>query len=375
MNDVGLNAAADRRIKVELGARGYDVVIGSGLLARAGALLAPLLASKRRVVVIADAQVAALYLDRLRAGLGAVVPDVITVPGGEASKSWRELERLLDRLLALTIDRRTLLLALGGGVIGDLAGFAASIALRGLDFVQLPTSLLAQVDSSVGGKTGINATAGKNLVGSFYQPRLVLADIECLDSLPARELRAGYAEMVKHAAIVDRPMFEWFETNGRAVIDGDRAARAIAVHHSCVTKARIVGADEREGGVRAVLNFGHTFGHALEAETGFGDRLLHGEAVALGMVLAMRLSERVLGCPPDDTARLGAHLAAIGLPTRLGEIAGGRLDGRAAMAHMAVDKKAKNGRPSFILARRLGEVCTVDDVDPALVAAAFDAAA
>jgi 3-dehydroquinate synthase len=367
---------SERRVTVELGARGYDVVIGSALLERAGALLAPLLVKPRRVVVIADERVATLYLERLRGGLGnAVGAELITVPGGEASKSWATLERLLDRLLALKIDRGTLVLAFGGGVIGDLAGFAASIALRGLDVVQLPTTLLAQVDSSVGGKTGINTAAGKNLVGAFYQPKLVLADIGCLDSLPARELRAGYAEMVKHAAIVDRPMFEWFEKHGRAVIDGDREARSVAVHHSCVTKARIVGADEREGGVRAQLNFGHTFGHALEAETGFGDRLLHGEAVALGMVLAMRLSERVLGCPADDTARLGAHLAAIGLPTRLGDVGGRRLDGRAAMAHMAVDKKAKNGRPSFILARRLGEVCVVDDVDPALVAAAFDAAA
>jgi 3-dehydroquinate synthase len=235
--------------------------------------------------------------------------------------------------------------------------------------------LLAQVDSSVGGKTAINTAAGKNLVGAFYQPKLVLADTACLDSLPARELRAGYAEMLKHAVIGDRPMFDWFEANGRKLIDGDREARAVGVHHSCATKARIVGADEREAGVRAYLNFGHTFGHALETETGFGDRLLHGEAVALGMVLAMRLSERVLDCPAEDTARLAAHLSGLGLPTRLSDVAGPRIDGRAAIAHMAVDKKAKAGRPSFILARRLGEVCVVDDVDPALVAAAFAASA
>jgi len=370
-----MSTGGERRVRVELGARSYDVVIGSGLLGRAGALLAPLLDAKRRVVVIADATVAGLHLDRLRAGLGRNALDVVTVPGGEASKSWAELERLVDRLLALTIDRNTLVLALGGGVIGDLAGFTAAILLRGIDFVQLPTTLLAQVDSSVGGKTGINTAAGKNLVGSFYQPKLVLADIACLGTLPARELRAGYAEMVKHAAIADRPMFEWFEAHGGAVLAGDAEARAIAVHHSCATKARIVGADERESGMRAHLNFGHTFGHALEAETGFGERLLHGEAVGLGMVLAMRLSERVLGCPADDTARLAAHLRASGLPTRLGEIAGGRIDARAALAHMAHDKKARAGRPSFILARRLGEVCRVDEVDPALVMAAFDAAA
>jgi 3-dehydroquinate synthase len=370
-----MSAAGERRVRVELGARSYDVVIGSGLLGRAGGLLAPLLDAKRRVVVIADATVATLHLDRLRAGLGRNTLDVIAVPGGEATKSWAQLEQLVDRLLALTIDRNTLLLALGGGVIGDLAGFTAAILLRGLDFVQLPTTLLAQVDSSVGGKTGINTAAGKNLVGSFHQPRLVLADIDCLATLPPRELRAGYAEMVKHAAIADRPMFEWFERHGGGVLGGDAEARAIAVEHSCVTKARIVGADEREGGVRAQLNFGHTFGHALEAETGFGDRLLHGEAVGLGMVLAMRLSERVLGCPADDTARLAAHLHASGLPTRLGEIAGPRIETRAAIAHMALDKKARAGRPSFILARRIGEVCQVNDVDPALVEAAFAAAA
>jgi 3-dehydroquinate synthase len=243
--------------------------------------------------------------------------------------------------------------------------------MRGIDFVQLPTTLLAQVDSSVGGKTAINTRAGKNLVGSFYQPKLVLADVACLDTLPPRELRAGYAEMVKHAAIGDTDMFAWFEAHGAALLAGDAAARGVAVEHSCRTKAAIVGADEREGGVRAHLNFGHTFGHALEAETGFGDRLLHGEAVGLGMVLAMRLSERVLGCPPEDRRRLAAHLAAVGLPTRLADIPGAAIAPRAAVAHMAVDKKAKDGRLTFILARRLGEVCTVDGVDPGLVAAAF----
>ncbi len=370
-----MTTVTERRVRVELGPRSYDVVIGSGLLERAGAALDPLLGKPRRLGVITDPQVAAAQLDRLRAGLGNRGADVIAVPAGEASKSWGELERLVDRLLALKIDRATLLLALGGGVVGDLAGFAASIVMRGLDFVQLPTSLLAQVDSSVGGKTAINTAAGKNLVGAFYQPKLVLADVDCLDTLPPRERRAGYAEMLKHAVIADRPMFEWFETHGRAVLAGDAAARSTGVHHSCVTKAAIVGADEREGGVRAHLNFGHTFGHALEAATGFGDRLLHGESVALGMVMAMRLSERVLGCPAEDTARLVAHLATLGLPTRLADIAGPRLDAKSTIAHMAVDKKAKGGRPSFVLAPRLGEVRVVDDVDPRLVEAAFLAAA
>jgi len=371
-----MSQTAERRVRVELGPRSYDVVIGSRLLERAGAWLDAVFDRPRRLVAITDTNVAAHQLDRLRAGLGNRGADVVTLPPGEATKSWAELERLIDRLLGLKVDRGSVLLALGGGVVGDLAGFAASIALRGLDLVQLPTTLLAQVDSSVGGKTAINIAAGKNLVGSFYQPKLVLADVDCLDSLPARELRAGYAEMVKHAAIADRPMFEWFEQHGARVLAGDPAARSRAVEHSCVTKAAIVGADEREGGVRAHLNFGHTFGHALEAATGFGDRLLHGEAVALGMVLAMHLSERVLGCPADDTRRLATHLAAVGLPTRLGAVAGGPpLDARAAIPHMAVDKKAKNGRPSFVLAPRLGEVRVVDDVDLRLVAGAFEAAA
>ncbi len=365
----------ERRVRVELGSRSYDVVIGSRLLERVGVWLDPLLDRPRRLVVVTDPQVAAVQLDRLRAGLGNRGADVVTVPPGEASKSWRELEHLIDRLLALRIDRRTLLLVLGGGVVGDLAGFAASVALRGLDFVQLPTTLLAQVDSSVGGKTAINTAAGKNLVGSFYQPKLVLADIDCLDTLPARELRAGYAEMVKHAVIADRAMFNWFEQHGHAVIAGDAEARSRAVHHSCLTKAAIVGTDERESGPRAHLNFGHTFGHALEAATGFGERLLHGEAVALGMVLAMRLSERVLGCAAEDTDRLAAHLAASGLPTRLGDVPGGPLEARATLPHMALDKKAKAGRPSFVLAPRLGEVRVVDDVDPRQVEAAFAAAA
>jgi 3-dehydroquinate synthase len=370
-----MSAPVERRVRVELGERSYDVVIGSGLLERAGSWLEPLLERRRRLVVVTDPAVAAAQLARLKTGLGNRGADVITVPAGEATKSWGGLERLLDGLLGLTIDRRTLVLALGGGVVGDLAGFAAAIALRGLDFVQLPTSLLAQVDSSVGGKTAINTAAGKNLVGSFYQPRLVLADVDCLDTLPVRELRAGYAEMVKHAVIADRPMVAWFEQHGAALIAGDAAARMRGVEHSCVTKAAIVGADEREGGVRAHLNFGHTFGHALEAATGFGDRLLHGEAVALGMVMAMRLSERVLGCPPEDTARLVAHLAAIGLPTRLADVAGPPLAPAPTLAHMAVDKKAKGGRPSFILAPHLGDVRVVDAVEPRLVEAAFIATA
>jgi 3-dehydroquinate synthase len=361
----------ERRLRVELGERSYDVVIGSGLLDRARTLLAPLFEKPRKLIVITDANVAARQLSRLTAGLGNHGAEVITVPAGEGTKSWAELERVLDRMLELRVDRRALVLALGGGVVGDLAGFAASIAMRGIDFVQLPTSLLAQVDSSVGGKTAINTRAGKNLVGAFYQPKMVLADVDCLDSLPPRELRAGYAEMVKHAAIGDEPMMGWFETNGAALLAGDAAARAHAVEHSCRTKAAIVGADEREGGVRAHLNFGHTFGHALEAETGFGDRLLHGEAVALGMVLAMRLSERVLGCPPADTARLAAHLKSVGLPTRLADIPGPAIGAKAAIAHMALDKKAKDGALTFVLAPRLGAVTTVDGVDPAIVETAF----
>jgi 3-dehydroquinate synthase len=353
-----------RRVRVDLAGRGYDIVIGSGLLEHAGEHIAPLLGKRRRVIIVTDTNVAAAQLPRLASGLAEadITSDVLTVPAGEASKSFAQLERLLDRMLATGLERGSLLLALGGGVVGDLAGFAASIALRGIDFVQLPTTLLAQFDSSVGGKTGINTAAGKNLVGAFHQPRLVLADIDTLATLPERERRAGYAEEAKHATIADRDFFAWLERNGAGVIEGDAQAQIEAVAHSCSIKARIVAQDERESGVRALLNFGHTFGHALEAETGFSDALLHGESVALGMVLASDLSVRLGRCPAADRDRLVAHLRAMGLKTRLSEVPGAPFDPERLIEHMGHDKKVRDGALTFILSDGLGAASVVRDV-------------
>jgi 3-dehydroquinate synthase len=366
-----------RKVRVDLGGRGYDILIGGGLLERAGEHVLPLLGKRRRVIVVTDSNVARHQLPRLEAGLTAagIAADVLTVPAGEASKSFAELERLLDRMLALGLERGSLLLALGGGVVGDLAGFAAAVALRGIDFVQLPTTLLSQFDSSVGGKTGINTAAGKNLVGAFHQPRLVLADIDTLKTLPERERRAGYAEEAKHAAIADAGFFAWLERHGAAVIAGDAEAQTAAVEHSCGVKARIVAADEREGGVRALLNFGHTFGHALETETGFSDALLHGESVALGMVLAADLSVRLGRCPAADRDRLVAHLSAVGLRTRLAEVAGSPFDPERLIGHMGHDKKVRDGKLTFILSDGIGAASVVRDVPIEPVRAVLRAAA
>jgi len=351
-------------VRVELGARSYDIRAGSGLLAGAGAAVKPF-AGGRRVVVISDETVGDLHLDTLAASLAAagVGGEAVVMPPGEETKSFRALEGLMDRLFEIGIERRTLLIALGGGVIGDLVGFAAATALRGVDFVQIPTTLLAQVDSSVGGKTGINVAAGKNLVGAFHQPRLVLADVEALDSLPRRDFLAGYAEVVKYGAIDDRPFFEWLEANGPALIDGDRALRREAVAHCCRAKARIVAQDEREGGVRALLNLGHTFGHALEGAAGYDDRLLHGEAVSIGMALAFRLSARLELCAPGEATRLIAHLDAVGLPTRPAQVAGAAFEVDDLIRRMGADKKVKDGKLTFILARGIGESFITQEVE------------
>lgn len=351
-------------LRVDCDRRGYDIVIGRGALERAAQWLLPVLGRRKRLVAISDSTVAPLHLERLRHGVAAtgIVVDSVIVPAGESAKSWSELARLVDRLLELKVDRGTLLLALGGGVVGDLAGFAAAIAMRGVDFVQAPTTLLAQVDSSVGGKTGINTAAGKNLVGAFHQPRLVLADLACLDTLDRRQWAAGYAEIVKYAAIGDTGFLAWLEANGPALLQGDPAALAWAVERSCRAKAAIVAQDEREGGVRALLNFGHTFGHALEAETGFGERLLHGEAVAVGMILAARYSETAGLAPAGGADRLAAHLEICGLPTRLGQIPGAPFDPARLIAHMALDKKTKDGQLTFILLRALGRAFIAQDV-------------
>ncbi|MEA3038086.1 MAG: 3-dehydroquinate synthase [Sphingomonadales bacterium] len=334
------------RVEVGLGERSYAVAIEAGLLDRAGETLAPF-ARSGRLVVVSDEGVWAAQGARLeRSGL-TLAP--VIVPAGEASKSWRRLEEVTDRLLALEVERGDAIVAFGGGMVGDLAGFAASILKRGCRYVQVPTTLLAQVDSSVGGKTAINAVGGKNLVGAFHQPAAVLIDPTTLDTLPPRELRAGYAEVVKYGLIGDPAFFAWCEGNCAALLAGDAKARLHAIATSVGMKAAIVGEDERETkGRRALLNLGHTFGHAIEAESGYA--ILHGEAVALGMTLAFRFSAERGICPNEDAERVAAHLASTGLPTRLAIGTPERL-----VAHMASDKKASGGRVPFILARGIGE--------------------
>jgi 3-dehydroquinate synthase len=354
---------AEPKIRLDLAERSYDIHVTSHLLARAGALIRPHLATPR-LLVVADASVADLYGAALAQSLADAGIDfrVIRIAPGEGSKSFAQLESLLSALLDLAPERSTALLAFGGGVVGDLTGFAASILLRGVPFLQMPTTLLSQVDSSVGGKTGINMKQGKNLVGSFYQPRLVLADIDLLDSLPARELVSGYGEVVKYGLIDDASFFGWLEEHGATLLRGDRALRRQAVEHCCRAKARIVAGDERERGSRALLNLGHTFGHALEAETGFSATLLHGEAVALGCLMAFGLSVRLDLCPPEDFLRLCRHLHQVGLPTALPP--GPDWDAKKLVAHFAHDKKVKDGRLTFILARGIGQSFVSHDVPP-----------
>jgi len=358
-----------RTVRVPLGERAYDILIGEDLLGTAGARLAALFPG-RRFGIVTDDRVAQAQLPRLRASLEAagVEHAVVTVPAGEASKRFGQLEAVVEGLLAARLERRDLVLALGGGVIGDLAGFAAAITRRGMDFVQVPTSLLAQVDSSVGGKTGINSPQGKNLVGAFHQPRLVLADLSALRTLPERQFAAGYAEVVKYGLIDDQDFFFWLEAN-QAEIAAGGPARAEAVARSCAAKTRFVLADEKETGVRALLNLGHTFGHALEAVTGYSDRLLHGEGVAIGMVLAHAFSARLGLAPSQDTGRVAAHLRRAGLPTTLGEIPGELAPTAALMAAIAQDKKVSRGALTFILTRGIGRAFIESDVDPAAVAA------
>jgi len=359
---------ARRTIRVDLDGRAYDIVIGPGLLDRAGELAAGLLAAPR-VIIVSDQTVAPLYAARLAAAFErtGVRTRSLTVPVGESSKEFAAFGQLMNDLLDQRPDRKTTLVALGGGVVGDLTGFAAAVLLRGVDFIQVPTTLLAQVDSSVGGKTGINTRHGKNLVGAFYQPRLVLIDTDMLDTLPPRELLAGYAEVAKYGLIDAPELFTWCEENGAALLAGDAAKRTYAIEQSCLAKARIVAADEREtGDLRALLNLGHTFGHALEAETGFGPDLLHGEAVGAGMALAFDLSARMGLCPAADAERVRRHLAAVGLPVRLRAIGGGnRRDWQAArlIDHMRGDKKAEAGRLTFVLARGIGKAFVSRDVD------------
>lgn len=345
-----------RQVEVGLGERSYPILIEHGLLDRSADMLAPY-ARGGRLVVVADEAVWALQGPRLAAsGLDIAL---VTIPSGEGSKSWAELARLVDRLLELGIERTDHIVALGGGMIGDLTGFAAAILKRGCNFVQVPTTLLAQVDSSVGGKTAINAPAGKNMVGAFHQPTAVLIDPSTLETLEQRQLRAGYAEVVKYGLIGDAGFFDWCEANGAALLAGDVEARLHAIETSVRAKAAIVGEDEREtSGRRALLNLGHTFGHAFEAEAGFSDRLLHGEAVALGMVLAFRFSAERGLCPPEDADRVEAHLAAIGLP-----VASDLGTPVSLVEHMTHDKKKSAGRIPFILARGIGEAFVDQSVE------------
>ncbi|WOK37107.1 3-dehydroquinate synthase [Sphingomonas sp. C3-2] len=359
-------------VPVALDARSYDVRIENGALDRAGELLSPWI-RRNRAVIITDAHVAEHQLPRLQATLAGIEQHVITLPAGEATKCWAQLEALTDRLLELEVERGDNIIALGGGVIGDLVGFAASILKRGCGFIQIPTTLLSQVDSSVGGKTAINSRAGKNLIGAFHQPRFVLIDPDVLDTLPLREQRAGYAEVVKYGLINDAEFFGWCEENGPALLAGDAAARSHAIEKSVAAKARIVIADEREtADLRALLNLGHTFGHALEAETGFSDTLLHGEGVAAGMALAYRFSAAQGLCPAEDAERVAAHLRAMGLPDGL-KAAGISASGETLVEHMLHDKKMAAGTLPFILARGIGQSYVDKQVSLADVAAFLNA--
>jgi len=350
------------KITVGLGERAYDIHVGGGLLKQAGALLKPM--AKGVVPVVTDSHVADIHLPQLLEGLRQAGLDAraIVMPPGEVSKSFAGLERLSGALLDMEIDRKGLVVALGGGVIGDLTGFAAGVLKRGVAFAQIPTTLLAQVDSSVGGKTAINATQGKNLIGLFHQPRIVIADTSLLGTLPRRELLAGYAEVAKYGALGDAQFFEWLELKAAKALAGDEKAMVKAVAHSCRMKAEIVARDERETGDRALLNLGHTFGHALEAATGFSDRLVHGEGVAIGMALAFRLSVTLGLCPGQDAERFVRHLKAVGLPSSIGDIVGARPGAGELMRHMAHDKKVTDGKLTFILLRGLGQAFVTREV-------------
>jgi 3-dehydroquinate synthase len=364
-----LNAREPIGVPVALGARSYDIVIGRGLLASLGARIAELRPGARTAIVTDD-NVAAHHLAAAEASLhGAGIDSArIVVPAGEASKSFATFERVCEDIIDARIERGDLVVALGGGVIGDLAGFAAACVRRGVDFVQVPTTLLAQVDSSVGGKTGINSRHGKNLIGAFHQPVLVVADTALLDTLPPREFRAGYAEVAKYGLLGDAEFFAWLEANGPEIAAGG-PAREHAIAVCCRAKAAIVARDERETGERALLNLGHTFGHALEAGCGFSGRLLHGEAVALGMVMAFDFSVRKGLANGQDAGRVRAHLAAMDLPTRVKDVPGGVPGADALMHLIAQDKKVKRGALTFILVRGIGRAFVEDNVDPAEVRA------
>ena len=366
-----LKHSADITVDVALGDRAYDIVIGRDVLPSLGARVAALRPGVRTAIVT-DRTVAKHWLEPAERSLAAagIPTSRIIVEEGEGSKSYSGLEKVSEALIAAKIERNDLVIALGGGVVGDLAGFAAAILRRGVDFVQVPTSLLAQVDSSVGGKTGINSPQGKNLLGAFHQPVLVIADTSVLDTLSPRQFRAGYAEVAKYGALGDEAFFAWLEANHSDIFSGG-SAREHAIATSCRAKAAIVSRDERETGERALLNLGHTFGHALEAATGFSDRLFHGEGVSVGMVLAAQFSAQLGMISEADAARIERHLASVGLPIRLQDIAGfaqeGLADADALLALMAQDKKVKRGKLTFILLEAVGRAVIANDVEPSLV--------
>ena len=359
-------------LAVALGDRSYDILIGSGLVSAGGLGAARIaeIAGPRPAWIVTDETVAGLHLARVRAALAAAGArtEAIVLPAGESAKSFGTARRVVETVLDGAPERGSVVVALGGGVVGDVAGFAASMILRGVGLVQVPTTLLAQVDSSVGGKTGINTRHGKNLVGAFHQPRLVVADADLLETLPRRERLAGYAEVVKYGLIGDPALFEWLRADGAAVVDGEVGAWRRAVRASCAAKAEIVARDEREGGERALLNFGHTFGHALEAETGYGPGLLHGEAVAVGMILALELSAALGLCPRAEADRVRDHFRQVGLPADLPPEAARRGGPEALVRRMRRDKKVRDGRVSFVLARGIGRAFVAPGVDLEVVA-------
>ena len=360
-------------VDVDLGDRSYQVRIGQGLLTRAGAEIAPLL-RRRRLAIVTEETVAALHLSTLQAALDAegIVSTALSLPPGEGTKNWENLARCTEWLLEQKVERKDVVIALGGGVIGDLVGFSAAILRRGVRFVQLPTSLLAQVDSSVGGKTGINTPQGKNLVGAFHQPSLVLADIDVLDTLTDRDFLSGYGEVVKYGLLGDAAFFDWLEQDGPALRHGDKSARLRAVTRSVEMKAGIVSRDETEEGERALLNLGHTFCHALEKATGYSDRLLHGEGVAIGCALAFELSSRLGLCSQEEPSRVRAHLKAMGMKTDIRDIPGDLPGAEALIALMGQDKKVVDGKLRFILARGIGQAFVADDVPGDKVRAVLD---
>ncbi len=350
-------------VPVSLGERSYDIHIGEGLLAKAGDIVAPFL-RRPLTAIVTDENVARAHLATLERALAArgIRCTAIVLPPGEGTKSYRHLAELCDKLLAAGIERRDPIIAFGGGVIGDLAGFAAAILRRGVDFIQIPTTLLSQVDSSVGGKTGINSPHGKNLIGAFHQPLAVITDIDLLGTLPRRELAAGYAEVAKYGLLGDPAFFEWLEEAAPLIMRGDAQARIHAIRKSCEAKAEIVAEDEHETGVRALLNLGHTFGHALESATGYSQRLLHGEGVSIGMVQAFRFSERLRLCLPGTADRVAKHLKGVGLPVHAAQIPGELPPPATLLDIMRQDKKAQGGKLTFILARGIGQAFIAKDV-------------